>query len=111
MPARPSSLIDPAIGHLDDVAQDVAAERPGLLVLLARAADPQHRPPCATGLRGSWGGRRARWCPGPGWEDWFDVLLGGASTSGMISWRNALDRICWPVRWCGLRLPPVTGCR
>ena len=43
MPAPPSSLIDPAIGHLDDVAQDVAAERPGLLVLLARAADPQHR--------------------------------------------------------------------
>ena len=43
MLAPPSSLIDPAIGHLVDVAQDVSAERPGLLVLLARVADPRHR--------------------------------------------------------------------
>jgi len=43
MPAPPSSLIDPAIGHLVDVVQDVAAERPGLLAVLARVADPRHR--------------------------------------------------------------------
>ena len=43
MPAPPSSLIDPAFGHLADVVQDVAAERPGLLAVLARVADPRHR--------------------------------------------------------------------
>jgi predicted transposase YbfD/YdcC len=43
MPAPPSSLIDPAIGHLVDVARDVAAEQPGLLGVLARVADPRHR--------------------------------------------------------------------
>ena len=43
MPAPPSSLIDPAIGHLVDMVQDVAAERPGLLAVLARVADPRHR--------------------------------------------------------------------
>jgi predicted transposase YbfD/YdcC len=43
MPAPPSSLIDPAIGHLVGVARDVAAERPGLLGVLARVVDPRHR--------------------------------------------------------------------
>src|ERR1022692_4123839 len=43
MPAPPSLLIDPAIGHLVDVARDVAAERPGLLGVLARVADPGRR--------------------------------------------------------------------
>jgi predicted transposase YbfD/YdcC len=43
MPAPPSSLIDPAIGHLVDVARDVAAEQPGLLGVLARVADPRRR--------------------------------------------------------------------
>src|ERR1022692_2273756 len=43
MPAPPSLLIDPAIGHLVDVARDVAAERPGLLGVLARVADPRRR--------------------------------------------------------------------
>jgi hypothetical protein len=43
MPAPPSLLIDPAIGHLVDVARDVAAERPALLGVLARVADPWRR--------------------------------------------------------------------
>ena len=43
MPASPSSLIDPAIGHLIELASDVPSERPGLLALLARVADPRHR--------------------------------------------------------------------
>ena len=43
MPAPPSSLIDPALGHLVELAGDVAAERPGLLGVLARVADPRHR--------------------------------------------------------------------
>jgi predicted transposase YbfD/YdcC len=43
MPASPSSLIDPAIGHLVDVARDVSQEQPGLLRVLARVADPRHR--------------------------------------------------------------------
>src|ERR1022692_2900715 len=43
MPAPPSSLIDPAIGHLVDAARDVAAEQPGLLGVLARVADPRQR--------------------------------------------------------------------
>jgi DDE_Tnp_1-associated/Transposase DDE domain len=43
MPAPPSSLIDPAIGHLVEVAVDVAAERPGLPGVLAQVADPRHR--------------------------------------------------------------------
>ena len=43
MPAPPSSLIDPAIGHLVELAGDVPGEQPGLLGLLARVADPRHR--------------------------------------------------------------------
>jgi len=43
MPAPPSSLIDPAIGHLAQFAGDAAAEQPGLLAILARIADPRHR--------------------------------------------------------------------
>ena len=43
MPAPPSSLIDPAIGHLVEVAGDVAADQPGLLGVLARVADPRRR--------------------------------------------------------------------
>ena len=42
MPALSSSPIDPAIGHLADIAGD--AEDPlGLLALLAKVADPRHR--------------------------------------------------------------------
>jgi len=43
MPAPPSSLIDPAIGHLVELAGDVPAQRAGLLEVLARVADPRHR--------------------------------------------------------------------
>jgi predicted transposase YbfD/YdcC len=44
MPAPPSSRIDPAIGHLVEVAAgDGAAEQPGLLAVLARVADPRAR--------------------------------------------------------------------
>ena len=43
MPAPPSSLIDPAIGHLVELAGDGPAEQPGLLAMLARVADPRHR--------------------------------------------------------------------
>jgi predicted transposase YbfD/YdcC len=43
MPASPSSLIDPAIGHLVELAGDVGADGPGLLGVLARVADPRRR--------------------------------------------------------------------
>jgi predicted transposase YbfD/YdcC len=43
MPAPPSSLIDPAIGHLVELAGDVPVQRAGLLEVLARVADPRHR--------------------------------------------------------------------
>ena len=43
MPAPPSSLIHPAIGHLVELAGDAGAEQPGLLAVLARVADPRHR--------------------------------------------------------------------
>lgn len=43
MPAPPSSLIDPAVGHLVELAGDVAADPPGLLGVLARVADPRRR--------------------------------------------------------------------
>ena len=43
MPAPPSSLIDPALGHLVELAGDVTGQQPGLLELLARVADPRHR--------------------------------------------------------------------
>jgi predicted transposase YbfD/YdcC len=43
MPAPSSSPIDPALGHLADLAMDAAEDRPGLLVMLAKVADPRHR--------------------------------------------------------------------
>jgi len=43
MPAPPSSLIDPAIGHLVELAGDGAGEQPGLLAVLAGVADPRRR--------------------------------------------------------------------
>jgi predicted transposase YbfD/YdcC len=43
MPAPPSSLIDPALGHLVEVAAEATEERPGLPGVLARVADPRHR--------------------------------------------------------------------
>jgi predicted transposase YbfD/YdcC len=43
MPAPPSSLIDPVIGHLVELAGDAGAEQPGLLGVLARVADPRAR--------------------------------------------------------------------
>jgi hypothetical protein len=42
MPAPPSSLIDPAMGHLVELAAE-SADQPGLLAVLARVADPRHR--------------------------------------------------------------------
>jgi predicted transposase YbfD/YdcC len=42
MPASPSSLIDPVIGHLVELAGDAAEEQRGLLGVLARVADPRH---------------------------------------------------------------------
>jgi predicted transposase YbfD/YdcC len=42
MPAPPSSLIDPAVGHLVELAAESADQR-GLLAVLARVADPRHR--------------------------------------------------------------------
>ena len=41
-----SSPIDPAVGHLADLADladDAAEDRPGLLAVLARVTDPRHR--------------------------------------------------------------------
>jgi hypothetical protein len=43
MPAPPSSLIDPAIGHLVELAGDATEEQLGLLGVLAQVADPRHR--------------------------------------------------------------------
>src|SRR5258706_6241741 len=43
MPAPPSSLIDPAIGHLVELAPDAPEDQPGLLGVLARVADPRRR--------------------------------------------------------------------
>lgn len=43
MPAPSSSPIDPAIGHLVELAAETAERQPGLLAVLARVADPRHR--------------------------------------------------------------------
>ncbi|MGD0377927.1 MAG: ISAs1 family transposase [Streptosporangiaceae bacterium] len=43
MPAPSSSLIDPAIGHLAELAADTAGDSPGLLTVLAGVADPRRR--------------------------------------------------------------------
>jgi predicted transposase YbfD/YdcC len=43
MPASSSSPIDPALGHLADLACDAAEDPPGLLAVLARVTDPRHR--------------------------------------------------------------------
>ncbi len=43
MPAPPSSRIDPAVGHLVQLAGDDARGQPGLLAVLARVADPRRR--------------------------------------------------------------------
>ncbi len=43
MPASSSSPIDPAVGHLADLAKDAAGDPPGLLAVLAKVADPRHR--------------------------------------------------------------------
>jgi hypothetical protein len=43
MPAPPSSLIDPAVSHLVELAGEAGAEQPGLLAVLATVADPRAR--------------------------------------------------------------------
>ena len=43
MPAPPSSPIDPALGHLVQLAAGASGGQPGLLAVLARVADPRHR--------------------------------------------------------------------
>jgi hypothetical protein len=43
MHAPPSSPIDPAIGHLAELAAESAEDQPGLLAVLARMADLRHR--------------------------------------------------------------------
>jgi predicted transposase YbfD/YdcC len=43
MPALSSSPIHPVLGHLADLAGDAAGDSPGLLAVLATAADPRHR--------------------------------------------------------------------
>ena len=47
MPASSSSPIDPAVGHLADLASGAAEDPPGLLAVLARVADPR----CRRGVR------------------------------------------------------------
>lgn len=47
MPAPPSSLIDPAIGHLAEPAADTAGDPPGMLTVLAGMTDPR----CRRGVR------------------------------------------------------------
>jgi hypothetical protein len=51
MPAPPSSLIDPAIGHLVELAGDGAGEQPGLLAVLAGSLIRAGAGACATGSR------------------------------------------------------------
>ena len=43
MPASSSLPIDPALGHLADLASGGAEDPPGLLAVLARVTDPRHR--------------------------------------------------------------------
>jgi hypothetical protein len=43
MPASSSSLTVPVIGHLAELASEVAGKSPGLLAVLAKIADPLHR--------------------------------------------------------------------
>ena len=43
MPALSSSSVDPAVGHLADLARDAADDLPGLLAMLALVVDPRHR--------------------------------------------------------------------
>ena len=43
MPAPPSSPIDPALGHLVQLAANASGKQPGLAGVLARVADPRHR--------------------------------------------------------------------
>lgn len=43
MPALRSSPIDPAIGHLAELAGDAVGDSPGLLTVLAGVADPRRR--------------------------------------------------------------------
>ena len=43
MPAPSSSLINPVLGHLVDLACERAEDRPGLLAVVARVTDPRHR--------------------------------------------------------------------
>jgi predicted transposase YbfD/YdcC len=43
MPASSSSPVDPALGHLADLASDAAEDPPGLLAMLAKVTDPRHR--------------------------------------------------------------------
>lgn len=43
MPAPSSSLIDPAVGHLAELADETAGDALGLLAVLAAMADPRHR--------------------------------------------------------------------
>jgi predicted transposase YbfD/YdcC len=52
MPAPPSSPIDPALGHLVQLAAEATAGQPGLLGVLARVADPRHRRGVRHGLTG-----------------------------------------------------------
>ena len=50
MPALSSFPIDPAIGHLADLADD-AEDPPGLLTMLAKVTDPGTGAVSATGWR------------------------------------------------------------
>jgi DDE_Tnp_1-associated len=43
MPASSSALTAPVTGHLADLAKGATGEPPGLLAVLAKMADPQHR--------------------------------------------------------------------
>jgi DDE_Tnp_1-associated len=43
MPAPSSCRIDPAVGHLAELADEAAGDSPGLLAVLAQVADPRHR--------------------------------------------------------------------
>ena len=80
MPAPPSSLIDPAIGHLVQLTGDVAGEQSGLLGVLAGMADPRHR----RGVR--------HWLAGIlGLALWV-VMAGARSFTATAEWGADADR-------------------
>src|SRR5258708_35139661 len=89
MPAPPSSRIDPAIGHLVELAGDAAGEQPGLLGMPARVADPRHRRGVRHRLAATLG---LAVCAGLGGARWFTPIAALGPGAG----RASLDALGGP---------------